>query len=85
MCRAACPPSPPQETAQSLAASMAQAEQQQQTAASSSSASSTSGEQEAIMDIPAIIVDPVEDREVGQPRPQLGVTSVTSRWAWTPT
>ena len=46
---------------------MAQAEQQQQTAASSSSASSTSGEQEAIMDIPAIIVDPVEDREVGQP------------------
>lgn len=53
-----------EETAQSLAASMAQAEQQQ-TAASSSSASSTSGEQEAIMDIPAIIVDPVEDREVG--------------------
>ena len=63
---------------------MAQAEQQQ-TAASSSSASSTSGEQEAIMDIPAIIVDPVEDREVRQPSPQLGVTRVSCRWAWTRT
>merc|ERR1712181_81662 len=53
-----------EETAQSLAASMAIAQEVQQRAEVVSSSSSSCSE-EAITDIPDIIVDPVEDREVG--------------------
>merc|ERR1712181_150490 len=54
-----------EETAQSLAASMAIAQEVQQRAAEVVSSSSSSCSEEAITDIPDIIVDPVEDREVG--------------------
>merc|ERR550539_549599 len=53
-----------EETAQSLAASMAIAQEVQQRAEVVSSSSSSCSE-EAITDIPDIIVDPVDDSEVG--------------------